>query len=209
MPHLSGLGHDTIVSLHVFLYSYEFVIWPDCFVGHSWYGRIASWDIRVLMVFAPNQALCHWHAALLPCYVPHWRLTPSIYVFIGIFFSVEVCLEGVFPHSVSTKRDPSRSMPPHAGFPPHEKNKTKSNRGWPSSPLEPREGAFELTHGSACIIGLWSGLPDSLISTYIAQFMGCVICRIHYGLKVVFCFRHFTAVHYHHYTRLLTGTEYI
>ena len=48
-----------------------------------------------------------------------------------------------------------------------------------------------------------------LISTYIAQFMGCVIGRIHYGLKVVFCFRHFTAFHYHHYTRLLTGTEYI
>ena len=32
-----------------------------------------------------------------------------------------------------------------------------------SSPLEPSEGAFELTHGSACIIGWWSGLPDSLI----------------------------------------------
>ena len=32
-----------------------------------WYGRIASWDIRVLVVFALNLALCHWHAALLPC----------------------------------------------------------------------------------------------------------------------------------------------
>ena len=32
-----------------------------------WYGRIASWDIRVLVVFAPNLALCHWHAVLLPC----------------------------------------------------------------------------------------------------------------------------------------------
>ena len=31
-----------------------------------WYGRIASWDIRVLVVFAPNLALCHWHAALFP-----------------------------------------------------------------------------------------------------------------------------------------------
>ena len=31
-----------------------------------WYGRIASWDIRVLVVFAPTLALCHWHAALLP-----------------------------------------------------------------------------------------------------------------------------------------------
>ena len=29
------------------------------------------------------------------------------------------------------------------------------------------------------------------------EFMGCVIGRIHYGLKVVFCFIHFTAYHYH------------
>ena len=34
---------------------------------NSWYGQIASWDIRVLVVFAPNLALCHRHAALLPC----------------------------------------------------------------------------------------------------------------------------------------------
>ena len=31
--------------------------------------------------------------------------------------------------------------------------KQKSNWGWPGSPLEPSEGAFEPTHGSACIIG--------------------------------------------------------
>ena len=34
---------------------------------NSWYGQIASWDIRVLVVFAPNLALCHRHAALLSC----------------------------------------------------------------------------------------------------------------------------------------------
>ena len=32
-----------------------------------WYDRIASWDIRVLVVFAPALALCHWHEAFLPC----------------------------------------------------------------------------------------------------------------------------------------------
>ena len=50
---------------------------------------------------------------------------------------------------------------------------------------------------------------DSLISTYIAQYMGYAINRIHYGLKVVFYFRHFTVFHYHHYARLITGTEHI
>ena len=39
--------------------------------------------------------------------------------------------------------------------------------------------------------------------------MGCVISRIHYGLNVVFYFRHFTVFHYHHYSRLIAGTEHI
>ena len=50
----------------------------------------------------------------------------------------------------------------------------------------PSKGAFELTHVSACMIGWKSGLLDILISPYIAQFMGCVIGRIHYGPQVVF-----------------------
>ena len=43
----------------------------------------------------------------------------------------------------------SGSMPPSRWLPPHEKNKIE--QGGPSSPLEPSEGAFELTYGSACI----------------------------------------------------------
>ena len=79
-----------------------------------------------------------------------WHLA---YMFSLVYFSVEVCQEGVLPHSVSTRRDPCvRVYAPLTLAPPHEKTKTKSNRGWPSSPLEPNEGAFELTHGSACII---------------------------------------------------------
>ena len=49
--------------------------------------------------------------------------------------------------------------------------------------LEPSEGAFELTHGSACINGWKSWLLDILISHYFAQFMGCVIGRMHVGLN--------------------------
>ena len=41
----------------------------------------------------------------------------------------------------------------------------------------------DLTHGSTGIIGWYSGLPDSLISTYIAQCMGCDIGRIHMALR--------------------------
>ena len=48
-----------------------------------------------------------------------------------------------------------------------------------------------------------------LISPYIAQFMGRVVGGIHYGLKVVFCFRPFTAFHYRHDTILLTSIEHL
>ena len=71
-------------------------------------------------------------------------------------------------------------------------------------PLEPSEGAFELTHGSACIIGWQSGLLD--IVTAAPLFGGCHE-QDTYGLKVVFCFRHYTASHYHHYARVLTCVE--
>ena len=74
---------------------------------------------------------------------------------------------------------------------------------------EAAEGAFELTHGSSCIIGWNSGMLDIFIPPYIAQLMGCVIGGIHYGLKVVFCFKHFTASHYHHDARLLTRIEHM
>ena len=36
-------------------------------------------------------------------------------------------------------------------YPPSRENKIE--QGWPGSPLAPSEGAFELTHGSACILG--------------------------------------------------------
>ena len=83
------------------------------------------------------------------------------------------------------------SMYPSRRLPPHEKTKSK---GWRGSQLEPSEWAFNLTHGSACIIGWKSELLDIFISPYIAQHMGCVIGMIHCGLKAVFGFRHFTGL---------------
>ena len=139
-------------------------------------------------------------------------------MFLLVYFSIEVCLVGVFPHSVSTRRDPCvrvyAPFTPHAErqplpHPPPPSRENKIEQGRPGSPLAPSEGVFELTHGSACIIGLYSGFLDNLISTYITQFIGCVISRIHYGLKLVFYFRHFTVFHYHHYSRLIAGTEHI
>ena len=90
-------------ALYVFLYSYEFVIWPDCF---------RYWLNNVLVVFAPNLALCHWHAALLPCLVPYWWLTPSIYVHTGIFFRRSVPGRCGSPFCKHKATSLSRSMHP-------------------------------------------------------------------------------------------------
>ena len=106
------------------------------------------------------------------------------YLFSLVYFSAEVYLVGTPGSYASGSRHPLRWLPPH--------EKTISN--WSLS---------------ACIIGWLSRLPDNSISTSIAQFMWFVIGRIHYGLKVVFCFRRFTAFHYHHYARLLTDIEHI
>ena len=40
ITHCLGLVMKQWCPLYVFLYSYEFVIWPDCFVGHSCPGGI-------------------------------------------------------------------------------------------------------------------------------------------------------------------------
>ena len=89
-----------------------------CILISLWYGRIASWDIRVLVVFAPNLApvtdMQRYYHARYP--TDDWCLA---YMFSLVYFSVEVCLVGVFPHSLSTRRDPaSGSMHPSMHPPP-------------------------------------------------------------------------------------------
>ena len=96
-----------------------------------------------------------------------------------VYFSIEVCLVGMFPHSVSTRRDPCIRVYVPLTLPTPLTRK-QNRRGDRALYLSQARGAFELTHWSACIIGWKSGLLDILISPYIAQFMGCVIGRIHW-----------------------------
>ena len=144
----------------------------------------------------------HYYHARYP--TDDWHLA---YMFSLVYFSVEVCLEGVFPHSVSTRQDSCvRVYAPLTLAPPSR----KKNRTWVTqlSTWTKRRGIW--TYACDCLhywVVIW--VADSLISTYIAQFMGFVIGRIHYGLSVVFCFIHITAFHYHHCARQLIGTEYM
>ena len=91
--------------------------------------------------------------------------------------------------------------------PPPIHEKTKIEQGWPGSTWAMWGGIW--TEAWVCLhywVVIWIA-GFFVISPYIAQFMGCVTGRIHYGLKVVFWFRHFTAYHYHHDSRVLTGIE--
>ena len=97
-----------------------------------------------------------------------------------VYFPSKCVWKVCFPILLAKGEIPAQGPCPPSRWLPLTK---KIEQEGPSSPLEPSEGAFELTHGSACIIGWLSGLPDSLISTYIAQFMGRVIGRIHTALR--------------------------
>ena len=119
-------------------------------------------------------------------------------------YLVDVCLVGVFPHSVSTSRDPCVRVCASLTLAPRSR-KNKHRTGVTRFSTWAKWGGI-WTDAWVCLHYKWqSGLLDILISPYIAQFMGCVIGRIHCGLKVVFCFRHITAYHYHHNSRVLTG----
>ena len=141
ITHCLGLGHEAMVCavcLSIFLWICDMAgLLRATFV--SWWYLPRIWPSVTDMQ--------HYYHARYP--TDDWHLA---YMFLLVYLSVEVCLEGVFPHSVSTGWDPCGRV--HA--PPSRENKIEQGR--PGSPLAPSEGAFELTLGSACIIGWWSGL---------------------------------------------------
>ena len=77
---------------------------PIYIVINLWYGQIDSWDNRVLMDFAPNLVLCHWHHyADLPTCIEHirWKILER-FVKACWVYSVESFLRcsslGYFPY---------------------------------------------------------------------------------------------------------------
>ena len=139
ITHCLGLGHETkvcAVCLSIFLWICDMAgLLRGTFVSWWYLPRIWPSVTDVQHYYHPRYPTDDWHLA---------------YMFLIVYFSIKVCLEGVFPHSVNTRRDPCvRVYAPSRWLSPC--GKTKTNRG--DSLLAPSEGAFELTHGSACIIG--------------------------------------------------------
>ena len=80
-----------------------------------------------------------------------WHLA---YMFSLVYVSVEVCLEGVFPHSVNTRQDSwvrVYAPPPHAGSPLTKT--TKSNRGWPTRHLNQARRHLNWRMGLPALLG--------------------------------------------------------
>ena len=112
--HCLGLGHETMVCavcLFIFLWIREMArLLRGTFV--SWWYLPRIWPSLTDMQ--------HYYDARYP--TDDWHLA---YMFSLVYFSVDVCLVGVYPHSVSTRRDPCVRVcaPLTAGFLPHEKTK--------------------------------------------------------------------------------------
>ena len=141
-----------------------------------WYGRIASWDIRVLVVFAriwpPVTDIQHYYYARYP--TDDWQLAC---MFSFVYFSVKVCLVGVFPILLAYGQIPA------------------------SGPVYPSWTAPYRTRGETRFStwakrdGVWTDAPVWLHywvviwvagycnPPYFAQFLGYVMGRIHRVLR--------------------------
>ena len=90
-----GLGHETTacaVCLSIFLWICDMAgLLRGTFVSRWYLPRIWPSVTDMQHYYHARYATDDWHLA---------------YMFLLVYFSVEVCLEGVFPHSFSTRRDP-------------------------------------------------------------------------------------------------------
>ena len=147
--HCLGFGRVTMVCtvcLSIFLWI--------CDMAGLIRGTFVSWCY--LPRIGPSVTdMQHYYHAWYP--TDDWHLA---YMFSLVYFFVEACLEGATPNSFSVRQDSCfRVYAPLTLAPPFTEKKTKSNRGWPSSPLEPSEGHLNWRMGLPALLdgdlGCW------------------------------------------------------
>ena len=111
--HCVGLGHETMVCavcLSIFLWIRDMaILLRETFVSWWYLPRIRPSVTDMQHYYHARYPTDDWHLAIM---------------FSLVYFSVEVCLVGVFPHFVSTGRDPCvRVCAPLTLAPPHGKTK--------------------------------------------------------------------------------------
>ena len=98
-----------------------------CDMARLLHGTIVSWWY-LPPIWSSVTDMQHYYHARYP--TDDWHLA---YMFSLVYFSVEVCLVGVFPHSVSTRQDPCiRVCAPHMLASPLTRKQNRTG-GWPSS----------------------------------------------------------------------------
>ena len=155
-PHCLGLGHETMECASF------------CILMNLWYVWIASWDIHVLVIFAPNLALCHWHADYYHARYPtdDWHLA---YMFSLVYFSVEGSLVGVFPILLAQGEIPAAC--PSRWLPTSRKNKIRTG-GDSALYLIQARGHLNWRMSLPALLGGNLGCWIVLISNSVLQFMG-------------------------------------
>ena len=123
ITHCLGLGHETMVST-VCLSRF---LWICDMAGLLRGTFVCLWYL--LRIWPSVTDMQYYYHASFP--TDDWHLA---YMFSLVYLSVEVCLEGVLPHSVSTWRDSCvRVYAPLTLAPPHEKQ-NKIEQGDPGKP---------------------------------------------------------------------------
>ena len=141
ITHCLGLGHETMVSsLSIFLWI--------CDMAGLLRGTFVSWWYFPRIWHSVTDMQYYYHARYP---TDDWHLA---YMFSLVYLSVEVCLEGVFPHSVSTWRDSCVRVcaPLTLASSLTEKNKTKSNRGNPALHLGRARGQLNWRTGLPALL---------------------------------------------------------
>ena len=142
ITHCLGLVHETMVCavcLCVFL-------WISDMFGLL-RGTIMSWWYFP-RIWPSVTDMQHYYRARYP--TDDWHLA---YMFSLVYFSLEVCLVGVFPHFVSTRRNPCVMVYAPLPLASPLTRKQNSNRGWPGSLLDPTRGHLNLRMGLPALLG--------------------------------------------------------
>ena len=141
--HCLGLGHETMVSavcLSIFLWICDMAgLLRGTFASWWYLPRIWPFVIDMQYNYHARYPTDDWHLA---------------YMFSLVYFSVEVCLEGVCPHSVSTWRDSCvRVYAALTLVSPSQKKNPKSSRGDPALHFNQARGHLNWRMGLPALLG--------------------------------------------------------
>ena len=118
----------------------SFLLWI-CDMAGLLLGTFVSWWYLPL-IWSSVTGMPHYYHARHQ--TDDWQ---PAYIFSLVYLPVEVCLVGVFHHSVSTRQDPCVRVQAPLTLASPSRNRTGVTRlsTWA------KRGTFELTHGSVCL----------------------------------------------------------